>query len=199
VASSDWISASAGGFHNLGVRANGSLWAWGNNGQGRSWRRYITKSKFSSFSRRWFTVTGSQQVQALLTVSVSVLMEPSGHGDTTAAVDLATTRSRVVLLQSQSWVALPTGSQLVQVVLTVLASEPTVALWAWGSNLIRSTRRRHGHESQFTSVSVVGGFTDWISASAGGRSQSRCKEWIMTVTINKATHRSLRFKRSSPA
>ena len=32
---SDWVSASAGGSHSLGVRANGSLWAWGNNANGR--------------------------------------------------------------------------------------------------------------------------------------------------------------------
>jgi alpha-tubulin suppressor-like RCC1 family protein len=31
----DWISASAGGSQSLGVRANGTVWAWGFNGNGR--------------------------------------------------------------------------------------------------------------------------------------------------------------------
>jgi hypothetical protein len=31
----DWISASAGGSHSVAVRANGTVWAWGFNGNGR--------------------------------------------------------------------------------------------------------------------------------------------------------------------
>jgi len=31
----DWVAVSAGASHNMGIRANGSLWAWGNNSSGR--------------------------------------------------------------------------------------------------------------------------------------------------------------------
>lgn len=32
---SDWVAVSAGGQHSMGIRADGSLWAWGNRADGR--------------------------------------------------------------------------------------------------------------------------------------------------------------------
>ena len=111
---SDWTQASAGTFHNLGVRANGSLWAWGNNSSGRLGDDSITNRSSP----------------------VSVV---GGFSD---------------------WTQASAGD------LHSLGVRANGSAWAWGSN----TSGRLGDNtttSRSSPVSVVGGFSDWMQASAG--------------------------------
>jgi alpha-tubulin suppressor-like RCC1 family protein len=111
---SDWISASAGGVHSLGVRANGSLWSWGSNSNGRLGDDTIT--------------TQSSPVSVV-----------GGFSD---------------------WISASAGNA------HSLGVRANGTVWAWGSN----ANGRLGDDtitSRSSPVSVVGGFSDWISASAG--------------------------------
>jgi alpha-tubulin suppressor-like RCC1 family protein len=116
----DWTTVSAGGFHSLGTRVNGSAWAWGNNGQG-------------------------QLGDNTLSTRLSPVSVVGGFSDwTVVSAGLATTVN--------------TGHSL--------AVRSTGSLWGWGTN----TLGQLGDNSTVRTVSpvsVVGGFSDWITVSAG--------------------------------
>jgi alpha-tubulin suppressor-like RCC1 family protein len=164
---SDWVSASAGGSHSLGVRANGSLWAWGNNGQGRLGDDTITSrsspvSVVGGFSD-WISASaagGSHSLGVRANGSLWAWGVNSGGqlGDNTI-----TSRTSPVSVVGgfSDWISASAGGG------HNLGVRANGSLWAWGSN----SDGRLGDNSttsRLSPVSVVGGFSDWISASAGG-------------------------------
>jgi alpha-tubulin suppressor-like RCC1 family protein len=110
----DWCQVSAGGFHSLGTRQGGTVWAWGANGSGQLGDNSIVQrsspvSVVGGFTD-WCQVSG---------------------GDTHS-----------------------------------LAVRQTGTAWAWGNN----GQGRLGDNTtvnRASPVSVVGGFTDWLQLSAG--------------------------------
>jgi hypothetical protein len=169
---SDWISASAGRSHSLGVRANGTVWAWGNNGFGRLGDGIII-SRSSPVS----VVGGfTDWISASAGGSHSVAVRANGSlwawgynaqgrlGDGTI-----TSRSSPVSVVGgfTDWISASAGT------FHSLGVRANGSLWAWGSNgttVFVNTAGRLGDGttiSRSSPVSVVGGFTDWISASAG--------------------------------
>ena len=110
----DWISASAGGYHSIGVRANGTLWAWGSNGFGQLGNNTVISNR-------------------------SPVLAVGGFTD---------------------WISASAGDD------HSLGVRANGTLWAWGRN--GSGRLGDGTTIPKSSpVSVVGGFTDWVSVSAG--------------------------------
>jgi alpha-tubulin suppressor-like RCC1 family protein len=118
----DWISTSAGGNHSLALRANGTLWAWGNNANGQIGDNTPVFSKLSPVS---------------------------------------------VVGNFTDWIQASAGS------LHSLGLRANGTLWAWGANKLTtiSIDGRLGDNTtvdRSSPVSVVGGFSDWVQASAGG-------------------------------
>jgi alpha-tubulin suppressor-like RCC1 family protein len=162
----DWVSASGGDSHSLGVRANGTLWAWGYNGSGRLGDNTIT-SRSSPVSvvggfTDWVSASGGDShslgVRANGTLWAWGLNTYGRLGDNTT-----TARSSPVSVVGgfTDWISASAGNA------HSLGVRANGSLWAWGLN----SNGRLGDNtitSRRSPVSVVGGFSDWISASAGG-------------------------------
>jgi len=157
----DWISVDVGESHSLGLRANGTLWAWGFNDQGRLGDNTIT-SRISPVSvvggfTDWIAVSaagrGSLGLRANGTAWAWGRNAYGQVGDNTI-----TSRSSPVSIVGgfTDWVSV--GGMLESGI--GLRSNGT--LWTWG----RNTAGQLGDNTtsnRSSPVSVVGGFTDWIS------------------------------------
>jgi hypothetical protein len=160
----DWISASAGGYHSLGVRANGSLWAWGSNANGRLGDNTLT-SRSSPVSvvggfTNWISASAGDIHN--LGVRANGSLWAWGYNVGQLGDNTITDRSSPVSVRGgfTDWISASAGG------FHSLGVRANGTLWAWGSNSFG----RLGDDT-FTSrrspVSVVGGFSDWVSASVG--------------------------------
>jgi alpha-tubulin suppressor-like RCC1 family protein len=162
----DWIQVSAGFSHSLGVRANGSAWAWGLNSNGRLGDNSIT-SRLSPVSvvggfTDWIQVSAgglhSLGLRANGTAWAWGYNTDGQLGDNTA-----TSKSSPVSVVGgfTDWVQVSAGYN------HSLGVRANGTAWAWGFNA--QGRLGDGTEtSRLSPVSVVGGFSDWIQVSAGG-------------------------------
>jgi alpha-tubulin suppressor-like RCC1 family protein len=166
---SDWVQLSAGSNHSLGVRANGTAWAWGNNVNGRLGDN-TTTTRSSPVS-----VVGGflNWVQLSAGFSHSLGLRANGsawawgyNGNGRLGDNTTTSRSSPVSVVGDitDWTQLSAGTS------HSLGVRANGSAWAWGLN----TNGRLGDNtvtSRRSPVSVVGGFTDWVQLS-GGREHS---------------------------
>jgi alpha-tubulin suppressor-like RCC1 family protein len=162
----DWIQVSGGGHHSLGVRANGTAWAWGNNQFGRLGDD-TTVAKSSPVSviggfTDWVQLSAgpyqSLGVRANGTAWAWGCNTFGRLGDNTA-----TTRSSPVSVVGgfTDWVQVSSGNG------HSLGVRANGTAWAWGCNT--SGQLGDGVTSVRSSpVSVIGDFTDWTQVSAAG-------------------------------
>ena len=161
----DWASASAGNNHELAIRANGTLYAWGNNGSGRLGDNTIVNKSSPVL------VAGgiSDWIRASAGTAHSLGLRATGQlyawgnaangrlGDNTIA-----NKSSPVLVAGgiAEWVSMSTGD------LHNLAIRANGVLYAWGSG--GDGRLGDGTTvAKSSPVVVSGGFTDWIGAATG--------------------------------
>jgi alpha-tubulin suppressor-like RCC1 family protein len=162
----DWVQVSAGGYHSLGVRANGTAWAWGFNGSGRLGDNTATTktspvSVVGGFSD-WVQVSAGNAHSLAIRANGSAWAWGSNTNGRLGD-DTATTRSSPVLVVGgfTDWVQVSAGE------LHSLGLRSNGTAWAWGNN----TNGRLGDDTvtlRSSPVSVVGGFDDWVQVSAGG-------------------------------
>lgn len=159
----DWTDIAQGWYHCLGLRANGTAWAWGTNGSGElgngdTTRRSSPVSVIGGFTD-WTNITGgtyfSVGVRANGTAWAWGLNSVGNLGDNSI-----TNRSSPVSVVGgfTDWVQVDAGSGC------TLGLRANGTLWAWGGN----TRGQLGDgttTNRSSPVSVVGGFTDWVQAS----------------------------------
>ena len=161
----DWISASAGGYHSLGVRANGTLWAWGSNDAGRLGDN-TTASKSSPVSvvggfTNWVSVSaGGFHSLGVRANGTLWAWGANSYGQLGDGTTIPKSSPVSVVGGFTDWVSVSAGGY------HSLGVRANGTLWAWGQNSFG--RLGDGTAiSRSSPVSVVGGFTDWISASAG--------------------------------
>jgi alpha-tubulin suppressor-like RCC1 family protein len=161
---SDWCQASAG-YHSLAVRSNGTLWAWGSNNQGRlgdgtTTDRSSPVSIVGGFSD-WCQASagGSHSLAVRTNGTLWAWGSNSGRlGDNA----IANSSSPVSVVGGFSdWCQASAGSS------HSLAVRTNGTAWAWGSN-INGRLGDNTTTNRSSPVSVVGGFSDWCQASAGG-------------------------------
>ena len=162
----DWVQASAGGFNSLGLRANGTLWAWGSTSQGRLGDNTSTITSRTSPVQ---VVGGfADWISASAGGSHSLGLRANGslwawgfNGNGQLGDDTLTTRSSPVSVVGDftDWIQASAGG------FHSLGVRANGTLWAWGFSAGRLGDNTTINRS--SPVSVVGGFTDWISASAG--------------------------------
>jgi alpha-tubulin suppressor-like RCC1 family protein len=161
----DWVQLGAGRYHSIGLRANGTAWAWGRNlngqlGDNTTTNRSSPVSVVGSFTD-WIQVSAgylhSLAVRANGTAWAWGYNFYGRLGD-----DTTTARSSPVSVIGgfTNWTHISAGSG------HSLGLRADGTLWAWGYN--GSGRLGDGTTtSRRSPVSVVGGFTDWTQISAG--------------------------------
>jgi alpha-tubulin suppressor-like RCC1 family protein len=161
----DWCQVSAGGFHSLGVRQNGTAWAWGGGtsgqlGSGTAICRSSPVSVVGGF-------TDWCQVSAGSIHSLGIRQDGTawawGSGSSGRLGNGTTTnRSSPVGVVGgfTDWCQVSAGNA------HSLGVRQDGTAWAWGFNV--SGQLGDGTTiSRSSPVSVVGGFTDWCQVSAG--------------------------------
>jgi alpha-tubulin suppressor-like RCC1 family protein len=163
----DWVEVSAGvgsSSHTVGVRANGTAWAWGNNGYGRLGDD-TTVAKSSPVSvvggfTDWVEVSGAIEHTVGVRANGTAWAWGSNFngrlGDNTT---VAKSSPVSVVGGFTDWVQVSASSHTVGV-------RANGTAWAWGLN----DAGRLGDNTIINAsspVSVVGGFTDWVQVIAG--------------------------------
>jgi alpha-tubulin suppressor-like RCC1 family protein len=162
----DWCQVSAGFVHSLGVRTNGTLWAWGNNTEGQLGDNTVTNTSSPVSVVGGFT--DWCQVSAGDAHSLGVRTNGTawawGRGDGAQLGDnTTTTRSSPVSVVGgfTDWCQVSGGYN------HSLGVRTNGSAWAWGCNC----NGRLGDNTttdRSSPVSVVGGFTDWCQVSSSG-------------------------------
>jgi alpha-tubulin suppressor-like RCC1 family protein len=160
----DWVQISAGWAHNVGLRANGTAWAWGNNSNGRLGDNTLTSrrspvSVVGGFTD-WVQIVGGFDRTAAIRANGTAWCwgyNISGQlGDNTTISKISPVS---VVGGFTDWVQISAGVH-------TSAIRANGTAWAWGYG----GQGRLGDNSNINKsspVSVVGGFTDWVQVSAG--------------------------------
>jgi alpha-tubulin suppressor-like RCC1 family protein len=161
----DWCGVSAGGAHSLGIRTNGTVWAWGFNsagqlGDGTLTGRSSPVSVVGSFTD-WCAVAGG--VNHSLGIRTNGTAWAWGSNSQGRLGDGTTTgRSSPVSVVGgfTDWCDVSASGY------HSIGIRTNGTAWAWG----RGTNGQLGDGTtacRSSPVSVVGGFTDWCDVSAG--------------------------------
>ena len=161
----DWVQVSAGGSHSLGVRLDGTAWAWGGGSQGRLGDN-STVSKSSPVSVLG-GFTDWSQVSAGNFHSLGVRLDGTAWawgsntfgrlGDNTT---VAKSSPVSVVGGFTNWTQVSAGGY------HSLGVRSSGGAWAWGNG----NSGRLGNNSTIgrsSPVTVAGGFSDWVQVSAG--------------------------------
>jgi alpha-tubulin suppressor-like RCC1 family protein len=165
----DWTQVSASGTHSLGVRANGTAWAWGCNNQGQLGDN-TTVSKRSPVLvaggfTDWVQVSGGNSHSLGLRENGTAWgWGYNGYGNLGDGTTVSKRSPVSVVGGFTDWSQVSAGRS------HSLGVRANGTAWAWGADSFG----RLGDNSPATfpgkssPVSVVGGFTDWTQVSAGG-------------------------------
>ncbi len=167
----NWVQVSAGNRHTVGLRANGTAWAWGSgiNGQlGADSAVYITSpvSVVGGFTD-WVQVSaGREHTAAIRANGTAWAWGYNGYGNLGDGTTAAKTSPVSVIGGFTDWVQVSANSGATSDHTVGLRSNGTT--WAWGRNDFGQLGDGTA-TNRSSPVSVVGGFTDWVQVSAGGR------------------------------
>jgi alpha-tubulin suppressor-like RCC1 family protein len=163
----DWIQVSAARTHSLGVREDGTAWAWGQGGNGRLGDNTLV-NKSSPVSvvggfTDWVQVSGggghSLGVRANGTVWAWGF---NGSGQLGNNSTVGTSSPVLVAGGFTDWIQISAGNHS-------LGVRTNGTAWGWGYNNLQGQVGDGTSVNRSSPVSVVGGFTNWIQVSAGYR------------------------------
>jgi alpha-tubulin suppressor-like RCC1 family protein len=165
----DWVSINAAENHSLGLRANGTIWAWGLNTYGRLGDNTVTSrlspvSVVGGFTDWVYANSGPAARQSVAIRGNGVLYAWGRNQFGELGDGTASSRSSPVIVTGgfTDWILASTNLE------HTLGLRANGTAWAWG----RGTYGRLGDNNTLdrnSPVAVAGGFTDWISLSAGYR------------------------------
>jgi alpha-tubulin suppressor-like RCC1 family protein len=161
----DWCQVSAGGAHSVGLRTNGTAWAWGDNSSGRLGTNNTTcysspVSVVGGFTDWCQVSAGWCHVLAIRTSGTLWAWGNNGSGQLGDCTVIAKSSPVSVVGGFTDWCQVSAGT------FHTLAVRTNGTLWAWGCN--GNGRLGTNNTTTYSSpVSVVGGFTDWCQVSAG--------------------------------
>lgn len=167
----DWcqVSASHGTFqsHSLGVRTNGTAWAWGLNssgqlGDGTTVSKRSPVSVIGGFTD-WCQVAAGVVHSAGVRSNGSLWTWGAGTSGGLGDCTVAAKSSPVSVVGGfTDWCKVCAASS------NTIAIRTNGTIWGWGSNNCGQLGN-NSNTSTSSPVSVVGGFTDWCAVSMGTR------------------------------
>jgi len=170
----DWVMVGAASIHSAGLRANGTIWTWGDNGTGQLGDGTITNRNSPVSVVGGFTdwITISSCIRSNLALRANGTAWAWGKNDQGQLGDGTTsTRSSPVLVLGAitNWVFVNAGGRdfPASAFSQALGITADGLLYAWGNN----TDGKLGDDTtsnRSSPVSVVGGFTDWVFADGAG-------------------------------
>lgn len=130
-ATNDWLSVSNGNSHTMALKSDGTLWAWGNNGNGQlgdgSNADKHTREQIGLDNRWVSVVAGSGHTVALKCDGTLWAWGSNGNGQ----LGDGTTADKWTPVQvgtDTNWTSISTGAS------HTLALKTNGSLWAWGNN-----------------------------------------------------------------
>jgi alpha-tubulin suppressor-like RCC1 family protein len=161
-ASIDWKMIAAGAYHSVGIKADGTLWAWGYNGNGQLGDGTTTSStspvqigtatNWASIAAGLYHTTATQTDGSLWAWGLNNVGQ-LGDGTTTSRY------SPVQIAATTNWAKIAAGYY------HTIATQTDGSLWAWGSN--NYGQLGDGTYSYRTSPVQIGTTTNWASIAAG--------------------------------
>ncbi len=161
----DWVQMSAGGEHTVGLRSNGTAWAWGQNGNAQLGDNTLT-SKSSPVSvvggfTDWVHLSANRLHTAGVRASGTIWAWGNNNFGQLGNNAIAQRSSPVSVVGGfTDWVQVSTGYR------HTVAVRANGTAWAWGYNAFGQLGN-NTTTSVSSPVSVVGGFTDWVQVSSG--------------------------------
>jgi alpha-tubulin suppressor-like RCC1 family protein len=162
-ADSDWIEISAGSRHSMAIKANGTLWAWGNNDSGQFG---VGNNMGTNAPIQVGTGTDWKQINAGNDYSIAMKTDGTlwacGWGQYgqlgTGTTDNSSTFQQIGT--DNDWKIIKVG------VLFNLAIKNDGSLWGWGLNNLYQLGI-NSTTTQFTAPKQVGTDLDWATIEAG--------------------------------
>ncbi len=160
--SMDWVAVTAGGWHALGIKSDGTLWAWGNNQSGQLG---TTTDKHSPVqvgtSTDWVAVSAGGP--HTLGLKSDGTLWAWGYNNYGQLGDGSTTNSSspVQVGTSTDWIAVTAGED------HTLGIKSDGTLWAWGMNIHGQLGDGDWSTTDKHSPVQVGSSTDWMAVNAG--------------------------------
>ncbi len=162
----DWASVSAGGVHSLAIKANGTIWSWGDGANGATGHGDVTDRsspvQIGGLSD-WASINaGNNQTHALKTDgtlwvwgdgaggALGISEQGFGNSDQSSPIQVGAL---------SDWASFKLGGY------HTLAIKTNGELWTWGAN--GAGRLGIGTQSDKGSPVQVGGLSDWASVSGG--------------------------------
>ncbi len=164
---SDWKQISCGGFQVLGMKTNGSLWAWGYNGEGQvgdtsNIDKYIPT--LISSDTNWKSISAGYQFSTAIKTNGSIYswgFNGNGQlGDNT----LVSKNYPVDVSAAEMWIDISAGSSF------AFAIKSDSTLYGWGYN--GSGQLGTGNTTQYIKPRIVDNSTNWLSINAADGAQS---------------------------
>ena len=169
----NWSAISAGGYHTLALKTNGTLWAWGNNsngqiGDGTSTSAYnrVFPTQELTKATNWTAIAGG--VFHSVALKADGTLWAWGHNASGQIGDNTTTDKTVPthIGSATNWSAIAAGGDHTVAIQGGAIGTPLGTLWAWGKNF-------NGQLGDNTNVdkhipTQIGTATAWSAIAAGG-------------------------------
>jgi alpha-tubulin suppressor-like RCC1 family protein len=163
----DWVAVSSGGYHTCGLRRTGEVYCWGWNDSGQLgdgsgvWFR-TTPGRIGGGFNDWVALSaGGYHACAIRSTRVLYCWGDNYYGQLGDGTTTNRFTPTVVFGGFTDWITVSSGGY------HTCALRSTKALYCWGGNFLGQLG--DGTTTQrIIPVAVSGGFTDWVTVSAGG-------------------------------
>lgn len=157
-----WIAMSAGSEHSLGLKVNGSLWAWGHNDHGQlgqgNHTDYNVPTRIGTDST-WTDMTGGRAFNLALKANGTLWAWGANANGQLGTGNTTEQSSPVQVGAGSTWLAISAGDSF------SIAQKADGTLWAWGYN--NHGQLGQGNNTEQHSPVQVGNDTSWTHAAAG--------------------------------
>lgn len=164
----DWIQVSAGSAHSLGLRDNGTAWAWGQGfagklGDGTTTNRSSPVSVVGGFTS-WIRVeAGNAGSIGLLANGNAYAWGSNTSGQLTRDPAFTTSVTSPVSIMhfENEWIDVSINNA------TCYGKKTDGTVWAWGNNMNGELGANSAVVTMQSVLQVAGGFTDWVRIEGG--------------------------------